>query len=88
MNVGGKIVAECPHCNGTGMCAHSVPVIHSTRHEKRRFGDKKDTYHKGRLECSKCGAGVMEEKDSYYFDNRHMSPPVCKVCGGKGFHSV
>ena len=72
IKISNQEVIKCPHCNGTGMCEKSV--LESVL-EYTGVGQK---FHRI---CSTCGTGI-----AVY--GQGASPPVCRICGGKGFHRV
>ena len=84
--------SECPHCSGSGICEHAV--VQRAPLDVRRRGKYECT---ALMECSRCGMGVIltyhRSGRAFYLDGRKMSekkiwdeltPPVCRVCEGKG----
>jgi hypothetical protein len=65
---------QCAHCQGTTLCACSV--LSEIDH---KGGDKRLV-----PRCSRCGDGVARHS-SVLGSLKDWRPPICGVCGGRGF---
>lgn len=87
ITVNNRQVIQCPHCGGTGMCQFSH-LAHGQ--QKHSSGAELPA---AVLQCQRCGLGVFKylsgtPRGLSSPSTDEMTPPVCKICDGKGFNAI
>ena len=83
--VGDRHVVKCVHCGGSGFCQNALR--RTTGYAKQSDGNYS---HLIWLECQRCGRGPQAfcKEDSDWEYNHYVKPPLCAICGGKGYTTV
>lgn len=82
VTINNRQVVVCPHCHGSGMCQFSE-LAHEPSPRRRVV-----------LQCQRCdlgpfaNTGVSGSGGLRVPPLDEMTPPVCRICGGKGFNAI
>jgi hypothetical protein len=82
VTINNRQVVVCPHCRGSGMCQFSE-LAHEPPPRRRVV-----------LQCQRCGlgpfsnTGVSSGGGLRVPPRDEMTPPICRICGGKGFNAI
>lgn len=82
ITVNNQQVMECPHCRGTGMCQLSHLAYGKREHSSGIM------FPAAVLQCQRCGVGVFQYYNLETPSSSELTPPVCKICNGKGFNVI
>ena len=88
ITVNGSRVIQCPHCAGSGMCRFSHLAQGQQKHSSGGM------FPSAVLQCQRCGLGpfrylgVTSGGGLKTPTLDEMTPPICKICDGKGFNAI
>jgi len=84
INVNNRQVVKCVHCDGDGVCKHSLQYYEEFWDGVWENGHHRNKYKVWR-KCQMCGEAPVRISDT---SGGWCEAPFCSICGGKGYTVV